>query len=86
VNLKDTNRKGKKLAEMVDNNTLNNSGNVNDMSYASGITNSEHSIDANTITGPTATLKTVLKCECDNGDHEYLRNTNELTRQCYKPY
>ena len=50
VNLKDTNKKGKKWAEMVDNNTLNNSGNVNDMSYASGITNSEHSIDANTIT------------------------------------
>jgi hypothetical protein len=36
--------------------------------------------------GPTATLKTVLKCECDNGDHEYLRNMNEFTRQCYKPY
>lgn len=35
---------------MVDNNTLNNSGNLNDMSYASGTTNLEHSIDANTIT------------------------------------
>jgi len=31
--------------------------------------------------GPTAALKTVLKCEYDNGDHEDLRNLNELTRQ-----